>query len=208
MWRVHPLLGTHYCAFQHGLVAKTLQRVQLTHSAQRLASFRPAASAASAGRPCYIERREQQAAQRMMLPSQALQNLLTGMKAALFTPALSCMTVPLDSGTTTKRSAADDQACCLVWLQLLTWHTCSAGRLSQEDMAEAQAAKALVLHRARVSHAWRVPLGTADRATGWHFVIGCLLTWLPAPALRELTREQQMLAGGGSQCAANLLPPS
>ena len=124
----------------------------------------------------------------MMLPSQALQNLLTWTRVALFTPALSCMTVPLGSGTTTKRSAADYQACCLVWQQLLTWHICSAGRLSQEDLAEAQAAKALVLHRARVSHAGRVSLGTADRATGWHLVIGCLLTWLPAPAIRELAR--------------------
>ena len=55
MWRVHPLLGTHACALQHGLVARALQRVQLTHSAQRLASFRPAASAASAGMPCCID---------------------------------------------------------------------------------------------------------------------------------------------------------
>lgn len=97
-------------------------------------------------------------------PVMPLQNHLTLMKADLFTPTPSCMTVPLASGTTTKRSANNDQACCAVWQQLLIWHVCSAGRLSQEDMAEAQAAKALVLHRARVSHAWRGPQGTADRA--------------------------------------------
>lgn len=48
MWRVHPLLGTQSFVFQHGVLAKALQRVQLTQSAQRLASFKPAASAASA----------------------------------------------------------------------------------------------------------------------------------------------------------------